>query len=152
MATEYRRMQQRRGTTAQWTSADPVLMNGEIAVDTSLKTFKVGDGVTIWSLLPSSLSNSALVQMNDYVTKAEEWAQNPEDDPVETVPADQFSALHWAAKAEFANSNAEAEATLAEGYKNDALGALNAINARITVSEDTPTGGANGDIWFVVAP
>lgn len=31
--------------------------------------------------------------------KAQEWATNPEDDPVETSP-DQFSAFHWAKKAE----------------------------------------------------
>jgi len=43
-------------------------------------------------------SNSASASLASE-NKAEEWAQNPEDVPVETGP-DQFSALHWAAKAE----------------------------------------------------
>lgn len=36
--------------------------------------------------------------------KAQEWAENPEDVPVETGP-DQFSAFHWAKKAEAAASS-----------------------------------------------
>lgn len=46
------RLQQRRGTEAQWTSADPVLAAGEIAFSTDDQTFRVGDGTTAWSSLP----------------------------------------------------------------------------------------------------
>lgn len=46
------RLQQRRGTEDQWTSADPVLAAGEIALSTDESTFKIGDGVTAWSQLP----------------------------------------------------------------------------------------------------
>ena len=43
------RMQQRRGTAIQWTTADPVLAPGEIGVETDTNQFKLGDGVTNWS-------------------------------------------------------------------------------------------------------
>jgi hypothetical protein len=43
------RMQQRRGTAAEWTSADPVLAAGEIGYETDTGRFKFGDGVTSWS-------------------------------------------------------------------------------------------------------
>lgn len=46
------RLQQRRGTEAQWESADPVLAAGEIAFSTDDQTFRIGDGVTAWSQLP----------------------------------------------------------------------------------------------------
>ena len=43
------RMQQRRGTAAQWTSADPILGPGEIGVETDTNQFKLGDGTSVWS-------------------------------------------------------------------------------------------------------
>ena len=41
----------RRGTTAQWSSANPTLALGEVGIDTDLNQFKVGDGATAWSSL-----------------------------------------------------------------------------------------------------
>jgi hypothetical protein len=46
------RMQQRRGTAAQWTSADPILGAGEIGFETDTNKFKIGDDTTVWSELP----------------------------------------------------------------------------------------------------
>lgn len=45
------RMQQRRGTAAQWTAANPVLAAGEIGFETDTNKFKVGNGSTAWSSL-----------------------------------------------------------------------------------------------------
>ena len=45
------RMQQRRGTAAQWTSGNPVLAAGEIGFATDLGKFKVGNGTSTWSNL-----------------------------------------------------------------------------------------------------
>jgi hypothetical protein len=49
------RMQQRRGTAAQWTStnagAGPVLNAGEIGWESDTNKFKIGDGVNNWSTL-----------------------------------------------------------------------------------------------------
>jgi len=44
-------IQVRRGTTAQWSSANPTLAAGELGVDTSLTKFKVGNGSTAWNSL-----------------------------------------------------------------------------------------------------
>jgi hypothetical protein len=81
------RLQQRRGTDNQWSSADPVLAAGEIALSTDESTFKIGDGVTAWSLLPyfqnsadiesiriavlSSANTYSDTQLNTRVTTAE---------------------------------------------------------------------------------
>lgn len=45
------KMQQRRGTAAQWNSTNPVLADGEIGFDKDTKIIKVGDGVTAFSAL-----------------------------------------------------------------------------------------------------
>lgn len=45
-------IQLRRGLSTEWTTADPVLAEGEIAVETDTLKFKVGNGVTNWNILP----------------------------------------------------------------------------------------------------
>jgi hypothetical protein len=43
------RMQQRRGTSSQWTSANPLLASGEIGFETNTGKFKIGDGTQYWN-------------------------------------------------------------------------------------------------------
>ncbi len=61
-------MQQRRGTAAQWTAADPILAAGEIGFETDTGKFKIGNGSSIWSALSyfadSQDFSSANVVMN----------------------------------------------------------------------------------------
>ncbi len=45
-------IQLRRGTTAEWAAANPVLAAGEPGLDTDTKQSKIGDGTTAWSALP----------------------------------------------------------------------------------------------------
>ena len=45
------RMQQRRGTAAQWTSSNPTLEAGEIGFETDTNKFKIGDGTNLWANL-----------------------------------------------------------------------------------------------------
>lgn len=48
-----RKIQIRRGTSAQWASANTVLAAGEWGYDTDLKISKIGDGTTAWGDLPA---------------------------------------------------------------------------------------------------
>jgi hypothetical protein len=48
MATQ---IQFRRGTAAQWTTANPVLAVGEFGLETDTGQFKVGNGSTVWASL-----------------------------------------------------------------------------------------------------
>jgi hypothetical protein len=54
-------LQVRRGTTSEWISANPTLSAGEWGLDTSLRKYKIGDGLTAWNSLPyaSILPNSS---------------------------------------------------------------------------------------------
>lgn len=44
-------IQIRRGTAAQWTSANPTLGSGEFGYETDTGEFKIGDGSTAWNSL-----------------------------------------------------------------------------------------------------
>lgn len=45
------RWQTKRDTAANWTSNDPVLLNGEIGFETDTNKIKIGDGSTAWTSL-----------------------------------------------------------------------------------------------------
>ncbi len=45
------RLQFRRGTASQWTSANPTLAQGELGLETDTSQFKIGDGTTPWNSL-----------------------------------------------------------------------------------------------------
>ena len=53
-------IQPRRGTSDQWTSANPVLAVGEMGYETDTKKFKYGDGLTNWLDLPYGISAANL--------------------------------------------------------------------------------------------
>jgi len=44
-------LQFRRGTATEWTSANPILADGELAIETDTSKFKIGNGVAYWNLL-----------------------------------------------------------------------------------------------------
>lgn len=45
------RLQVRRGTALEWSSLNPLLLSGEIGLETDTQKLKVGDGVTLWNSL-----------------------------------------------------------------------------------------------------
>ena len=45
-------IQLRGGTAAQWASANPILAERELVVETDTKKIKIGDGVTTYNSLP----------------------------------------------------------------------------------------------------
>ena len=51
MKTVYTRFELRRGTASKWTLQNPVLLDGELGIETDTRRFKFGDGQTAWSSL-----------------------------------------------------------------------------------------------------
>jgi 1,4-dihydroxy-2-naphthoyl-CoA synthase len=75
------RMQQRRGTAAQWISTNdgdgPILNAGEIGYETDTNKFKVGDGVNHWVDLNYFLDAVALGgSIDDYIPLTDKGAVN----------------------------------------------------------------------------
>jgi hypothetical protein len=77
-------MQQRRGTSEQWTLADPTLGPGEIGFETDTNQFKIGDGVNSWADLTYFVNLDGLgEQLEDYIPIEEKG----EPDGVATLDA-----------------------------------------------------------------
>ena len=49
----------RRGTAAQWTSANPTLADGELGYETDTARSKLGDGTTAWTALGYTVGDSS---------------------------------------------------------------------------------------------
>ena len=45
-------LQFRRDTPGNWTTNNPVLASGEMGIELGTELFKIGDGATVWTLLP----------------------------------------------------------------------------------------------------
>ena len=44
-------IQLRNDTSSNWTSANPVLLSGEIGIETNTNKYKIGNGSTAWNSL-----------------------------------------------------------------------------------------------------
>lgn len=53
-------IQFRRGTAAQWTSANPTLAEGELGLETDTSLIKIGDGDTPWNSLAYAVINGTV--------------------------------------------------------------------------------------------
>lgn len=71
------RMQQRRGTAAQWTSADPILEAGELGFESDTSKFKIGDGINQWSDLDYFINEAAIsTDIEGAIADSEKGANN----------------------------------------------------------------------------
>jgi hypothetical protein len=60
----------RRGTTTAWTTANPILADGEIGWDSTAGKFKVGNGTSTWSALAYVLDSALAGKANSSHTHA----------------------------------------------------------------------------------
>jgi hypothetical protein len=135
------RMQQRRGTAATWTSANPILGVGEIGYETDTNKFKIGDGSNRWVNLNYFVdANSILDGAPGMLNTLNELAEALGDDPAFfTTVATNLS-------------NHEADATNVHGIANTAdlvtlAGTQTLTNKTLTSpSITTPTGIVKADI------
>ena len=78
-------MQQRRGTAAQWTAANPILAAGEIGFETDTSKFKMGNGSSVWSALTYFANAAELAAIidgaPDLLNTLNELAASIGDDP-----------------------------------------------------------------------
>ena len=73
------RIQLRRGTAAEAASANPILAEGEIAVELDTSFYKIGDGITDWNSLPySSGKDGPIGPVGPVGGSATAWLPTPE--------------------------------------------------------------------------
>lgn len=69
------RMQQRRGTSLQWSSANPILAPGEIGFESDTNQFKIGDGINHWDTLSYFKNMESLGgSLDDYIPLTQKGA------------------------------------------------------------------------------
>lgn len=75
------RIQLRHDTATNWTTANPILAEGEVGVETDTNKFKIGDGVTTWSELAYQGDGGGGGDFSNYYTKTQtdELLENKED-------------------------------------------------------------------------
>jgi hypothetical protein len=109
----------RRGTAAQWTSANPVLAAGEMGVETDTNSFKFGNGVLAWSSLPYAGGSefSGSVDWNNVLNK-----------PLVSVNGDDVdggSATAWYTWKDLKIDNGNASTVILDGVYADGGSAVN---------------------------
>ena len=69
------RVYQRRATATEWASANPILAEGEIALEKDTDSFKIGDGSTRWNNLSYASGQSAYSSavQNGFTGTEAEW-------------------------------------------------------------------------------
>lgn len=69
-------IQLRRGNASQWTTQNPILAQGELAVELDTSKFKIGDGIKYWNQLPYVDNQNKLGFLTDVI------AVDPDDGSV----------------------------------------------------------------------
>jgi hypothetical protein len=135
------RMQQRRGTAAQWTAANPILSAGEIGFESDSGQFKIGDGTTAWVNL-TYFKNFDDLDISGYIKDEEKGAANGVAtlDGNAQVPIAQLSNLIQTAPAEL-----DTLAELATGLSN-AITSLTADIGNLSTSTSATIVDINTDI------
>jgi hypothetical protein len=137
------RMQQRRGTAAQWTAANPVLGAGEIGFETDTNKFKIGNGSTAWTSLSYFIDGASLIDgAPDLLNTLNELAAALGDDPAffTTVANNLGNAVNVLSNSQTATSNA---LTLVQGNVASIANSITSIQNNISTQSDTIQGLTN---------
>ena len=84
MATQ---IQLRRGTSAEWAAANPVLAQGEVGIDLTLGKMRLGDGVTAWAGLTPIGVAATPADPGDFATATVVWVTLTTAAQAITLPA-----------------------------------------------------------------
>lgn len=158
------RMQQRRGTAAQWTSANPILNAGEMGWESDTNKFKIGDGTNHWADLDYFIDANSTVNPSFGTSIVFEGATadsyettlqvtDPTADRTITLPDSSGTIALTSDIAELSQDAIDAALTAGTGITktyNDAANTLTlavdttTIQARVADVSDTEIGYLNG--------
>ena len=143
------RIQVRRGTSSEWTTANPVLAAGEMGVETNTNKFKFGNGTDAWTALAYAASDSQAIgeisqdAINNALSVGAGLTKTYDDGAntiTVTVNTDVMSTKAFATSE--ATAKAAAAQTAAEEYTDSAISGVN--NSLSGYLETGDRGSANG--------
>lgn len=140
------RMQQRRGTAQQWTTANPVLGAGEIGFETDTGKFKLGDNLNTWTNLQYFLNAEDIGgALGDYAT--EEYVTTAIENVVGFAPETLDTLVELAAAIGDDANFSETIFNATEQAKQDAVADAEAyVDTAITTLSDIVSGTTSGII------
>lgn len=128
------RIQIRRDTAANWTSANPTLADGEPGLEKDIGRFKFGDGITSWSSLPYAASETGTAEFPS--TPALDTFDRASEDPL-TDGGDWVDGAPWALPSRLKTNGTQALSPVATGsWAGSSWAAACALPAEIWVSLD----------------
>lgn len=143
------RIQVRRGTSSEWTTANPVLAAGEMGVETNTNKFKFGNGTDTWSALSYAAADAAGISeisqdaINQALSVGDGLTKVYDDNANTMVVAVNTNSISTKA---FATSEATTKAAAAQAAAEDYTDtAVNAVNNSLSGYLETGDRGvANG--------
>ncbi len=138
------RMQQRRGTAAQWTAANPILAAGEIGFETDTSKFKMGNGSSTWSALTYFANAAELAAVidgaPDLLNTLNELAAAMGDDPAFiTNHTTATTNVHGIANTALLSTTAGVNSAIAISAESSSQDATTKANAALTNALDAVT-------------
>ena len=148
MATK---IQLRRDSSADWTTINPVLSEGEVGFETNTGKFKIGNGSTTWSGLDYFLDSSDLSAYltlssasSTYLTQAS--ASTTYQPKVANVSDTEIGYLDGTTS--LIQTQIDSKINRVDGSVTTATASASVVR-NITLSTSSPTGGNDGDVWMV---
>jgi hypothetical protein len=148
MATK---IQVRRDSSADWTTINPVLSEGEIGFETDSGKFKIGNGSSAWSALDYFIDSSDLSAYltassasTTYLTQAS--ASTTYQPKVTNVDDTEIGYLNGVTS--LIQTQIDSKLNKIDGSVTTATASASVVR-NITLSTSNPTGGNEGDIWMV---
>jgi hypothetical protein len=144
------RIQVRRGTSSEWTTANPVLAAGEMGVETNTNKFKFGNGTDAWTALSYAASDSAAIgeisqdAINQALSVGSGLTKTYNDGAntiTVTVDSDVIATKAFAISE--AGTRATAAQTAAEAYTD---AAINGVNSSLSGYLETGDRGTAGGV------
>ncbi len=137
-------MQQRRGTAAQWTAANPILAAGEIGFETDTSKFKMGNGSSTWSALTYFANAAELAAVidgaPDLLNTLNELAAAMGDDPAFiTNHTTATTNVHGIANTALLSTTAGVNSAIAISAESSSQDATTKANAALTNALDAVT-------------
>ena len=148
MATK---IQVRRDSSADWTTINPVLSEGEIGFETNTGKFKIGNGSSVWSALDYFIDSSDLSEYlttssasTTYLTQAS--ASTTYQTKVANVDNTEIGYLNGVTS--LIQTQIDSKLNKIDASVTTATASASVVR-NITLSTSNPTGGNDGDVWMV---
>ena len=134
-------IQLRRDTAANWTTANAVLGQGELGIETDTGKVKIGDGTTAWTSLGYFANSFTASQISDVTATAAEL------NILDGVTATTAELNYTDGVTSNIQTQLDAKVATTNGVVTTADTSLTVVR-NITLSTTAPTGGTDGDVWL----